>query len=116
MILVYWLLGKGWGEKKLLLCVCVCWVWCSDCVLGSGPEVLSSNPTLAIFYLVFLPLPPTSPPSCDWVPGIFWGANSRPFFFGTLGAHTTCCEERSVLLRVPSPVPGALLAWLTVPA
>ncbi len=35
---------------------------------------------------------------------------------GTLGAHTTCCEERPVLLRVPSPAPGALLARLTVPA
>ncbi len=27
-----------------------------------------------------------------------------------LGAHTTCCEERPVLLRVPSPAQGALLA------
>ncbi len=35
---------------------------------------------------------------------------------GTLGAHTTCCEERPVLLRVPSPAPGALLAWLIVSA
>ncbi len=35
---------------------------------------------------------------------------------GTTGAHTTCCEERSVLLRVPSLAPGALLARLTVPA
>ena len=26
------------------------------------------------------------------------------------------CEERSVLLRVPSPAPGALLAQLVVPA
>ncbi len=35
---------------------------------------------------------------------------------GISGAHTTCCEERPVLLRVPSPAPGALLARLTVPA
>ncbi len=35
---------------------------------------------------------------------------------GTSGAHTTCCEERPVLLQVPSPAPGALLARLTVPA
>ncbi len=35
---------------------------------------------------------------------------------GTSGAHTTCCEERPVFLRVPSPAPGALLARLTVPA
>ena len=34
----------------------------------------------------------------------------------TLGVHTTCCEERPVLLRVPSPAPGALLASLIVPA
>ncbi len=27
-----------------------------------------------------------------------------------------CCEERPVLLRVPSPDPGALFARLTVPA
>ena len=35
---------------------------------------------------------------------------------GTSGAHTTCCEERPILLRVPSPALGALLTWLTVPA
>ena len=35
---------------------------------------------------------------------------------GTSGAHTTCCEEKFVLRRVPSPAPGALLAPLTVPA
>ncbi len=35
---------------------------------------------------------------------------------GTSGTHTTCCEERSVLLLVPSPAPGALLGRLTVPA
>ncbi len=46
-------------------------VWYSD----SGPEILSSSPTLvAIFHL-----PPSSPPSCDWGPGVCWGANSRPF-------------------------------------
>ncbi len=31
------------------------------------------------------------------------------------GAHTTCCEERPVLLLVFSPAPGALLARLIVP-
>ncbi len=35
---------------------------------------------------------------------------------GTSGAHTTCCEERPVLLRVPSLAPGVFLARLTVPA
>ncbi len=33
----------------------------------------------------------------------------------TSGAHTTCCEERPVLVRVSS-LAGALLAQLTVPA
>ncbi len=33
---------------------------------------------------------------------------------GTSGAYTTCCEERLVLLRVPNPAPGALLACLTL--
>ncbi len=56
-------------------------IWYSSCVLGSGPEVLSSSPTQAIFPSVFHlpPTSPTSPPSCDWGPGICWGANSRPF-------------------------------------
>ena len=61
----------------MCVCVCVC-----VCVLGWGPQVLNSSPTLPIFHSVFLSLPPTSPtslPSCDWVPGICWGANSRPF-------------------------------------
>ncbi len=36
--------------KCVCVCVCVCevTVWCSGCVLGSGPEVLSSSPTLAM--------------------------------------------------------------------
>ncbi len=71
----------------MYVCVCVCVValWCSGSVCGSGPEGLSSSPTLAIFPLVFClpPTSPTSPPSCDWVPGICWGANSRPFLVNT---------------------------------
>ncbi len=62
------------GNDCVCVCVCVCVLWCSGCVLRSGPEVLSSSPTQAIFHL-----PPTSPPSCDWGPGICWDANSRPF-------------------------------------
>ncbi len=58
-----------------VLCVCL---WCSGCVLGSGPVVPEFKPLWQFFHLVFH-LPPTSPPSCDWVPGIRWGANSRPF-------------------------------------
>ncbi len=46
--------------------VCVVAVWCSGCILGSRPEVVSSSPTLAIFHLVFHlpPNSPFSPPSC----------------------------------------------------
>ena len=42
---------------------------------------------------------PTSPPSCEWVPGVSWGANHGSFSLnssgpgGTSGAHTTCCEK-----------------------
>ena len=42
---------------------------------------------------------PTSPPSCEWVPGVSWGANHSSFSLncsgpgGTSGAHTTCCEK-----------------------
>ncbi len=53
----------------------------------------------ATFHLVFLLLPPTSstsPPSCDWVPGICWGANSRSF------SHEIAMVQ--VGLRVPTPL------------
>ncbi len=69
-------------------CACACmysmcmYVWwlCGVVVvsLAQGLRSTSSSPTQAIFHLVFH-LPPTSPPSCDWVPGICWGANARPF-------------------------------------
>ena len=36
------------------LCMCVA-VWCSGCVLDTGPEVSSSSSTLAILHLVFQP-------------------------------------------------------------
>ncbi len=73
-------------------CICVCGLVCGAhvCVhmcgggdvmvvsLAQSLYVLSSSSTLATFHQVFLPLPPTrptSPASCDWVPGICWGAN-----------------------------------------
>ena len=46
-------------ERRVSVCVCVLAVWCSVCVLGSGHEVLSSSPTLAIFRLP--PAPPVHP-------------------------------------------------------
>ncbi len=116
------------GKICMCMCVCVCVymyvcvyvcvaVWCSGCVLGSGPQVPEFKPNSGIFSSDFpsASYQPHHPPSCDWVPGICWGANSRPFLMnsngpgGTSGAHTTCCEERPVLLRVPSPAPGACL-------
>ncbi len=76
---------------------------CSGCVLGSGPEGLEFKPhTQAVFHLVFHlpPTSPTSPLSCDWVPGIYWVANtSSNGLGGTSGAYITCCEDRFVLLR-----------------
>ncbi len=41
----------------MCVCMCLC-VWCGGCVLGSGPE--------------------------DWVPGICWGADSRPFLMNRM--------------------------------
>ena len=41
----------------------------------------------------------SAPPSCEWVPGVSWGANHGSFSLnssgpgGTLGAHTTCYEK-----------------------
>ncbi len=105
---MYLFLISSWVLHCVCVCVCVCVsVWCSGCVLGSGQ----------LFHLVFHlpPTSPTSPPSCDWVTGICWCVNSRPFLMKQqwskwdLGAHTTCCEERPILLRVPSLAPGALL-------
>ncbi len=76
--------------------VCICArmvaVWYSGCVLGSGPEVLSSSPTQATFRLVFH-LPPTSPPSCDWH---LLGCKFKAF------SHATAMVQ--VGLRVPTPL------------
>ena len=87
--------------------VCVCgggggggggWWWCSG--LGLGLMIHESwvrVPPLADEHSSLPPTTPTSPPSCEWVPGISWGANhfslnsSGPG--GTSGAHTTCCEK-----------------------
>ena len=67
------------------------------------PWVMGSSPTTRRWILSnLLPLPPTtptSPPSCEWVPGVSWGANHSSFSLnssgpgGTSGAHTTCCEK-----------------------
>ncbi len=47
------------------------------CVLASVAEVSEFKPNSGNFHLP--PTSPTSPPSCNWVPSICWGANSRPF-------------------------------------
>ncbi len=91
--------------------VCGVAVWCSGCVLGSGPEVPEFKPHLGNFPSGF----PSSPPAPPVHPavigdlaiagvqiqGLFPCSSNGPG--GTLGTHTTGCEERPVLLRVPSP-------------
>ncbi len=77
------------------MCVCVCVLACVHPFVH--PAVIG--------YLAFAGVQ---------IQGLFSRNSNGPG--GTSGAHTTCCEERSVLLRVPSLTPGALLAWLTVPA
>ncbi len=78
-------------HEYLIVCVCVCVCVC---------------------------LPPTSPPSCDWVPGICWGAKFKASSHEVamiqvgLRVPTPLAEKRPVLLRVPSPAPEALLARL----
>ncbi len=86
--------------------MCVC-VWCSGCVLGSGPEVPEFKPNSGQFSISFsiclLPAPPVHPAVIGYlafagvqIQGIFPCNSNGPG--GTLGAHTTCCEERLVLL------------------
>ncbi len=113
-----------WPSGDSCVCVCVC-VWCSGYVLGSGPQVPEFKPNSGIFSIWFsiclLPAPPVYPAMIRnlafagmKIQGLFsWSSNGPG---GTSGAHTTCCEERPVLLRVPSLAPGVLLARLTVPA
>ena len=64
----------------------------------SGLRALRFQAQLRQFFNLIFHLPPTShisPPSCDWV----LNSNGPG---GTSGAHSTCCEERPVLLRVPT--------------
>ena len=93
-------------------CVCVCGV-----VVVSLAQGLLVQSHLRQFSIC---LPPVHPAVIGYlafagmqIQGFFSGNSNGPG--GTSGAHTTCCEERSVLLRVPSQAPGALLALLTMP-
>ncbi len=90
----------------------------SSCVLGSGPEFKAPLRQFSIWFSICLP--PVHPAVIRdlafagvQIQGLFSCNSNGPG--GTSGAHTTCCEERLVLLRVPSLAPGALLAQLTVP-
>ncbi len=76
----------------MMASTCVC-VQCGLVVvsLAQGLRSQSSSPSLAIFHL-----PPTSPPSCDWVRGIFWGTNSK------VSSHEIAMVQ--VGLRVPTPL------------
>ena len=93
------------SQLGVLLCVyacCVLWAWWPS---GAGlclmiQWVMSLSPTthggILSNPLSLPPTTPTSPPSCEWVPGVSWGANlglnsSGPG--GTSGAHTTYYEK-----------------------
>ncbi len=110
-------------HMEMFVCVYVWWL-CgvySGCVLGSGSEVRSSSPTLAIFLSSF---PSASPSSTSPVQPVvigylaFAGVQIQDLYSqksngpgGTSGAHSTCCEEdRPILQPVLRPSPGALLA------
>ncbi len=81
---------------------------------AQGLKVLSSSPTQATFPSGLFHLPPTSPtspPSCDWGPGICWGAKFKAI------SHATAMVQ--VGLRVPTPLAVRkgmfsceFLAWL----
>ncbi len=68
------------GSRCVCVCVSVCVCVCGVVVVTVWCVVVVSH-TQAVFHLVFHlpPTSPTSPLSCDWVPGIYWVANSRPF-------------------------------------
>ena len=79
------------------VCVCV--------GTGGGKVVwvlvlLMDGSQISIDHSLFLPpTTPTSSPSCEWAPGVSWGANHGSFLLNTSGpggtssAHTTCCEK-----------------------
>ena len=104
MYAVYWSAVLTQGDAEFQA-VCVCVGQVSEVVVhwAHDPWVMGSSPTTRRWILSnLLPLPPTtptSPPSCEWVPGVSWGANHSSFSLnsggpgGTSGAHTTCCEK-----------------------
>ena len=74
--------------------------WAQDLrVMGSSPTRATTRRWILSNLLPLPPTTPTSPPSCEWVPGVSWGANHSSFSLnssgpgGTSGAHTTCCEK-----------------------
>ncbi len=90
------------------MCVCVC-VWlCGVVVVSLAQGGAEFKPHRQFFHLIFHlpPTNPTSPPTVIGdlafarvqIQGLFSWNSINPG--GTSGAHTTCCEERPVLLRV----------------
>ncbi len=117
-----WVLIKTESCHSLVVYVCVCVCGVVVVSWAQGPWSWVQAQLRQFFHLIsicLLPAPPVHPAVIGYlafagvqIQGLFsWSSNGPG---GTSGAHTTCCEERSVLLRVPSPAPGALLARLTV--
>ncbi len=91
---LWYICSDLWVDKFMCVsCVCECvreresmceYVWLCGVVVVSwaqGPRSWVQAELRQFFHLIFHlpPTSPTGPPSCDWVPGICWGANSRPY-------------------------------------
>ncbi len=83
---------------QICVCMCVVAVWCSGCVLGSGPTVLSSSLTQALF--------PSDFPSASHQPH-----QSTQLWLGTwhlLGCRFKAFSHETAMvhvgLRVPTPL------------
>ncbi len=103
---------------NLCACVCVCVCVCVVVVvvvvtLAQGLRSWVGGPLWQFSIWFSICLPPVHPAVIGYL--AFAGVQIQGVFsWNRSGAHTTCCEERSVLLWVPSPAPGALLAQLIV--
>ena len=111
------------------MCVCVCrggggWLvkwfrhWAQD------PWVMGSSPTnhRCMDIVQSFSSTPTSPPSCEWVPGVSWGANHGSSLNSSGPGGSVCvweggwggssCDPPFQLLHRQDLVCGPLHAWL----